>query len=380
VNTVNHAPRIAMVNCARGHVMPHGGLEVRLLTWAQHLAERGVVVSFCSLSSDAPLPTGAFSGEYQVQGEAFTRYVFAGLDDLAQHIATVDAVSVHQWPDWITHPEKTVFMIHADIATCYPYAFGELLTDRQRVLFADAAPPADHPASAFSRHALVDRMRQASVLATCSDFASASVTAATGMACRTLYSAVHDEFFESHAGEVRPVAAFVGRLTVSKGADVLLKALEAGAFDDLTLEVSDFSGDQDLAGRFEEYHHRGAPVRLHPGTTSRRELAQYMATVGVVLVPSWYEGFGTVAIEALAAGTPVVASNVGGLPEAAARVPAPTRWLVAPGDADALAAAVAAASRVRVPEFERRAIANTFGVVPSATAYLRALLDAAGGC
>lgn len=44
------------------------------------------------------------------------------------------------------------------------------------------------------------------------------------------------------------------------------------------------------------------------------DLAQWMAASNVLALPSHHEGFGLVALEAMAAGTKVVATNVGGLP------------------------------------------------------------------
>jgi glycogen(starch) synthase len=58
----------------------------------------------------------------------------------------------------------------------------------------------------------------------------------------------------------------------------------------------------------------------------------------VALVPSRYEPFGLVALEAMAAGTPVVVTRTGGLPEVVEN--GHTGAVVPPADPAALAAAV----------------------------------------
>jgi glycosyltransferase involved in cell wall biosynthesis len=69
------------------------------------------------------------------------------------------------------------------------------------------------------------------------------------------------------------------------------------------------------------------------------DVAALLAAADVALMPSLQEGLGVAALEAMAAGLPVVASHVGGLPEAV--VDGATGILVPPGDARALAAAIA---------------------------------------
>ena len=56
-------------------------------------------------------------------------------------------------------------------------------------------------------------------------------------------------------------------------------------------------------------------IRLYPPVTPTR-LAQWFRAADVVVMPSFSESFGLVALEAQACGTPVVAANVGGLPQA----------------------------------------------------------------
>lgn len=52
------------------------------------------------------------------------------------------------------------------------------------------------------------------------------------------------------------------------------------------------------------------------GPQSRQQLADLLRGAGALLVPSWSETFGLVALEAAASGTPVVANDAGGLREA----------------------------------------------------------------
>lgn len=70
----------------------------------------------------------------------------------------------------------------------------------------------------------------------------------------------------------------------------------------------------------------------------RRDIARVLPVLDVFVLPSLYEGFGIAIVEAMAAGRPVVATDVGGIPEIV--VPGETGLLVSPGDPDALAAAI----------------------------------------
>jgi len=101
------------------------------------------------------------------------------------------------------------------------------------------------------------------------------------------------------------------------------------------------------------------------------QVAALLASAEVAVVPSLYEGFSLPAIEAMACGTPLVATRTGALPEVVGS-DGTAALLVPPGDADALAAAVdrllgdpaerermGAAGRLRVQErFTWRAVAE----------------------
>jgi glycosyltransferase involved in cell wall biosynthesis len=74
------------------------------------------------------------------------------------------------------------------------------------------------------------------------------------------------------------------------------------------------------------------------GRVSRDELARWYRRAQVLVSPSLYEGFGLPAAEAMACGTPVIASDGGALPEVVAD--GETGRIVPAGDASALAGAI----------------------------------------
>ena len=104
------------------------------------------------------------------------------------------------------------------------------------------------------------------------------------------------------------LALYVGILSERKGADVFAAGLElaapAGWYGVML-------GEGPLAERIAALH---PSVRLMPPAPTA-EVAAWMRTADVVVVPSRREPLGLAAVEALACGTPVVASKVGGLRE-----------------------------------------------------------------
>ncbi|MGB9802180.1 MAG: glycosyltransferase [Desulfofundulus sp.] len=74
-------------------------------------------------------------------------------------------------------------------------------------------------------------------------------------------------------------------------------------------------------------------------TGERRDIPQILSLMDVFVLPSTTEGLPLTILEAMAAGKPVIASRVGGLPEVV--VDGETGFLVPPGDPQALARALA---------------------------------------
>ena len=74
------------------------------------------------------------------------------------------------------------------------------------------------------------------------------------------------------------------------------------------------------------------------GQQSSNEVYKLYSVMDIVAVPSVFEGFGLVAAEAMAAGLPVVGTNVGGLAEVIED--GKTGYLVPPGNSMAIADAL----------------------------------------
>jgi glycosyltransferase involved in cell wall biosynthesis len=137
----------------------------------------------------------------------------------------------------------------------------------------------------------------------------------------------------------RPVVTVVGRLRWEKGQATLVQAMSEVAREvpDAVLLVAGDGPDREVLGR--QVAEAGLAGRtVWAGMRSAEQLPAFYGLSTVVAVPSVFEGFGLVAAEAMAAGTPVVASAVGGLREVVED--GVTGLLVPPGDAGALAAAV----------------------------------------
>ncbi|MEV1081270.1 glycogen synthase [Streptomyces sp. NPDC050211] len=117
----------------------------------------------------------------------------------------------------------------------------------------------------------------------------------------------------------RPYVLFVGRITRQKGVPHLLRAarhidpaaqvvLCAGAPD--TPEI-----DQEFRDLFQELSSVREGVHWIPQMLPRADVIQLLTHAAVFVCPSVYEPLGIVNLEAMACGTPVVASRVGGIPE-----------------------------------------------------------------
>jgi len=118
----------------------------------------------------------------------------------------------------------------------------------------------------------------------------------------------------------RPVLLWVGRMAPIKGLDTLLDTvarLREGRRD-MRLLVVGGDADEPTSGHETSLRHRIARLGLvdsvrFVGPQPQSVLPLYYAAADLTVLPSYYESFGMVALEAMACGSPVIASRVGGL-------------------------------------------------------------------
>lgn len=140
---------------------------------------------------------------------------------------------------------------------------------------------------------------------------------------------------------------YVGRLTANKGVNVLLRALQdqplpQGAELVLVGTGPEVSRLQALA--------EGLPVRF-VGEVPESDLFAWYADSDAFVFPTRYEGMPTVILEAMAAGLPIIASDIGAVPT---MVSSENGWLVPADDAAALTTALQ--ELVEAGEAKRRAL------------------------
>lgn len=117
---------------------------------------------------------------------------------------------------------------------------------------------------------------------------------------------------------------FVGRIQAIKGIDNLIRAMalvlhrRPHLHGNMHLAIIGGAGDPSTDGELARLQELERALDIDDlvvfyGSRDQDTLVNYYTAASMVVVPSHYESFGMVALEAMACGTPVIASDVGGL-------------------------------------------------------------------
>ena len=143
-----------------------------------------------------------------------------------------------------------------------------------------------------------------------------------------------------------PLLLYVGRIAPIKGLETLLDALGClrGAGHPARLVIVGGDADERLDGHEAELRRKAARHGLagavtFVGAQPQERLRDYYVAADATVLPSYYESFGMVALEAMACGSAVIASRVGGLQTTVRD--GVTGLLVSEGDPCALAETIA---------------------------------------
>ncbi|MDQ7781102.1 MAG: glycosyltransferase family 4 protein [Planctomycetota bacterium] len=202
-----------------------------------------------------------------------------------------------------------------------------------------------HAASVVRNAVDVERIEEE--LAACAgrDVAPADIRAAVRRTVRESLGVPQTDF----------VVGVAGRLTSEKAVDVVIRAVREilSGRSDCALIVA---GDGPERPRLQELARSLGIEAKTRFLGMRRDLSRVLACLDVFVLPSLYEGFGLVILEAMAAGAPVIATRVGGVPE-----------IVEDGVTGLL-----------VPAAHPGALADAIWKVASDKSFARALADRAG--
>jgi glycogen(starch) synthase len=135
----------------------------------------------------------------------------------------------------------------------------------------------------------------------------------------------------------RPRVVFIGRLAPQKGVQTLVEAARLLRVPGIQVLLVGDGPQRPTLER--EVRRLGISDMVHFfGFVSHERVPAILAHADLLVLPSLYEELGTILLEAMWAGVPIVASRTGGIPEIIDD--AVNGLLVSPGDSEALARAI----------------------------------------
>lgn len=284
------------------------GVKNYLYYWIEHLrrqAGRDAIRTLPPLASLGPLAHDA-----SVAGRIRT---IAGLGALALSNHTPLPVL-----EWLT---ARADIFHASTLIAHPPRRPRL-TATIHDMTAWLMPGLHSPANRRAERTFAELLRRADRLIAVSESTRGDAVRVLGLRpekITVIHSGIADAFFTAEPGDVRqryrlvrPFVLSLGTIEPRKNVDALLDAF-AALPDSLRAEF-DLVVAGPMGWSSQKTAERLKSVR-YLGYIPERDLAPLTAAATVFVYPSLYEGFGFPVAQAMAAGVPVITSNVSSLPE-----------------------------------------------------------------
>lgn len=340
------------------------GASRAVLRIAKPLAERGWNVRFW-----APRPSALFdrvaTAGWPVDGAPKEwRWRLASLragPGVLARLATVPRYAIRLWK---AVRGGEIDLVHANTIQSLPEAILARLAGARVVVHVHEALP-----GGMLEVAVAAALRRMDAVIAVSRHGGAAL-AVRGVRAAVIPNGVPAPRARRAEGDGDPVVGFLGTVSKDKGADRFVDLIQALRAQGVRVEAR-------MAGPLAEASRQpwarsvkaraeAAGIAHLPAPDVERELSEWT----VLVVPSRRDAFPLSVLEAMAAGVPVVAFAVGGVPE---QLGDDAGVLVAPGDVPAMAAAVetilaAPGQRNRLATAARRRVGERFTLVRQAEA------------
>lgn len=298
-----------------------GGMERLLVEFARHADRERVSLRFVALAGG-----GAIAREIEALGWPVT--VLDAPAGIRPSLLFRLAALFREWDTDVVHTHNTKPLLYAGPAARLASAraihsrHGQRAgaTARQDALFALAGRCADRIVGVSedaSRRSAQDGVRADSI--------------------RTIHNGIDVSRFAFHGPRAGGPALFVGRLSPEKDVPTLLRAMVrvVETFPEFRLEIAGSGACEDSLRDLAD----GLNLEKHVAFLGEvRDVPSLLARSSMLVLPSTTEGLSLCVLEAMASGLPIVATRVGGTPEAVRD--GVDGVLVPAGDASALANAM----------------------------------------
>lgn len=130
------------------------------------------------------------------------------------------------------------------------------------------------------------------------------------------FDIVTDNIYEKWNVDRREIVLFVGRIEPSKGVDILIEAAQYVVKKEPDVILFIVGPDFGIKNNLEEKVKKAKLNKnfIFAGELSRKDLISAFKNASIFVLPSRYETFGIVLIEAMTAGIPVIASDIAAIP------------------------------------------------------------------